>query len=88
MEASSACRKPNQTWKIIQIFKKECLHFSSHRPGLFGKTCRQLVIEGKGYFPICIENQAIICRVLHRTSVNTLEWLSMIFGEERKMIFT
>jgi hypothetical protein len=25
---------------------------------------------------------------LHRTSVNTLEWLSMIFGEERKMIFT
>jgi hypothetical protein len=40
----------NQTWKIIQIFKKECLHFSNHTPGKFAKTCRQLDTEKERIF--------------------------------------
>jgi hypothetical protein len=47
--------------KIIQIFrKKRMFTLLLSCPGIFRKTCRQLVIERKGYFPICIENQAII----------------------------
>lgn len=56
-------------------------------PEMFAKTCRQLDTERKGYFPICIENQAIISSFAQDECKHT-RMAGNIFSGEEKLFFT